>query len=194
MPTIPLQPNCKIVTIFQYPRLMVFYFRHCTHAAEWSRHWHRHKPHVAWEQRRAKISLLNLKSFAARALWLFRERTTLHSLMFCIMNWKISLTEDFASLCLHVLRKQFKSFVRIPSQQVIYQRVMQAFFWHNLSQEFTDLDNIMYAVPVTKMPYIKPEAFLKSYAGFPMEMVNLVILSRSVYLQETTTGTCLSYQ
>lgn len=52
----------------------------------------------------------------------------------------------------------------------------------------------MYAVPVTTMPYIKPEAFLKSYAGFPMEMVNLVILSRSVYLQETTTGTCLSYQ
>lgn len=34
---------------------------------------------------------------------------------------------------------------------------------------------IKYAVPVTIMPDIKPEAVLKSYAGFPMEMVFLVI-------------------
>lgn len=45
------------------------------------------------------------------------------------------------------------------------------------------------------MPYIKSEATLKSYAGFPIEMVYLVILYRSVLaLQDTNTCTCLSYQ
>lgn len=65
----------------------------------------------------------------------------------------------------------------IPCQQVICvsgnlpesSRLSSDIIYHR------NAEYIKYAVPVRIMPDIKPEAVLKSYAGFPMELVFLVI-------------------